>query len=114
MADFAELTAREALELSLRGADHLGVKHAAGVAAARLLADRVDELAEYGWVIDGKLDNVTVPTFVRALESLGLTVPRAPPARAKAESAAPAAPEAASPGATIVQMQQRVAGRRGH
>ena len=113
MAEFDQLTASEALEVSISAAQ-MEPKLAAAVAAARQLAKRVDTLDQMGWVIDGKLDNVTVPTFVKALESLGLTVPRAPTTRAKAEPAAPAAPEAASPGATIVQMQQRVAGRRGH
>ena len=81
MASFDGLSAVDALEVSLSAADHLDLKHAATVAAARQLAIRVDELNDAGWVIDGKLDNVTLPVFLKYCEALGLTVAKEPAKR---------------------------------
>ena len=78
---FEELSAVDALEVSIDAAEHLEVKHAATVAAARQLAIRVDELNDAGWVIDGKLDNVTLPVFLKYCEALGLTVDKVPAKR---------------------------------
>ena len=126
MADFERLSVLEALESSLQAATHLEPKHAATVGAARALAAKIDAWdVIVAWALEDVSDdpkarpavpandNTSLGTYARYLEYLGLTVATAKVA-AKAEPAAPAAPETASPGATIVQMQQRVAGRRGH
>ena len=126
MADFERLSVLEALEVSLQAATHLEPKHAATVGAARALAAKIDAWdVIVAWALEDVADdpkarpavpandNTSLGTYARYLEHLGLTVATAK-AAAKAEPAAPAAPETASPGATIVQMQQRVAGRRGH
>lgn len=78
MPAFSHRTVHSALLASLGEAEHLGMKHAATVAAAKQLARRVDQLDKLGWVIDGKLDNVTLPTFLKYCESLGLTVEKQP------------------------------------
>ena len=123
MADFERLSVLEALEVSLQAATHLEPKHAATVGAARALAAKIDAWdVIVAWALEDVSDdpkarpavpandNTSLGTYARYLEHLGLTVATAK-AAAKAEPAAPAAPEPASPGATIVQMQQRVAGR---
>lgn len=74
MAKFPETSVREALERSLRNADGLTAVHSATVAAARTLAERIDHLSATGFVDDDKLDNVTVPTFLKYCQALGLTV----------------------------------------
>ena len=51
MAEFDQLTASEALEVSISAAQ-MEPKLAAAVAAARQLAKRVDTLDQMGWVID--------------------------------------------------------------
>lgn len=93
--EFPQQTVSEALESAIITADHLSLKHSATVAAARQLAKRLDRLDKEGWVVDGKLDNVTVPTFLRYCEALGLTIEKP---TARKSSAAPE-PEAAPPAA---------------
>ena len=45
------------------------------VAAARVLAGRIDFLNATGFVDEnGKIDNVTLPTFLKYCQSLGLTL----------------------------------------
>ena len=103
----------EALETALAGSDHLlAPRFAATIAAARQLAVRVDSLAGTGWTDDaGRLDNVAVPTFLKYLDALGMTVPKAPAARGK--DSVPEAPvQPAGAGATITALQDRAAGRR--
>lgn len=79
-----------ALERSLKNAD-LKAVNSAVVAAARVLAARIDDICETGFIDEnGKLDNVSLPTFLRYCQSLGLTVD-APakvgrPAKPKVES----------------------------
>ena len=73
MAKIEEETVSEALERSIRNAKHLRSVHSASVAAARMAARRLDELDANGWEIDGKLDNVTLPTFLKYMDTLGLT-----------------------------------------
>jgi hypothetical protein len=73
MAKFETKTCREALEESIKTA-RLPKRLSATVAAARVLADRIDEIAPMGFVDkSGKLDNVSVPTYLRYLSALGLT-----------------------------------------
>lgn len=65
----------EALERSLKNADGLKAVNSAAVAAARVLAGRIDFLSATGFVDEnGKIDNVTLPTFLKYCQSLGLTV----------------------------------------
>lgn len=65
----------EALERSLKNADGLKAVNSAVVAAARVLAGRIDFLNATGFVDEnGKIDNVTLPTFLKYCQSLGLTV----------------------------------------
>jgi hypothetical protein len=56
---------RRATDLSIRAATHLDDADKGAVAALRMLADRLDNLPEQ--------DNVSVPTFLRYCEALGLT-----------------------------------------
>lgn len=65
----------EALERSLKNADRLKAVNSAVVAAARVLAGRIDFLNATGFVDEnGKIDNVTLPTFLKYCQSLGLTL----------------------------------------
>ncbi|MGN8835204.1 hypothetical protein, partial [Allisonella histaminiformans] len=78
------------------------------VAVIRRLADAIDAIDAEGLNPAGKLDNVTIPTYLRYAEALGMTLSKA---------ASPPKPEAHvvpddSPGARIIAMQQR-ASRRG-
>lgn len=68
-----KLSAVEAVERSLDAARHLSDLDLAAATVLRQLAFRVDQLNEDGWLIEGRLDNVTVPTFLRYCEQLGLT-----------------------------------------
>ena len=71
---FPRETVSAALERSLRNAKGLKAVNAATVAAARVLAGRIDQLAETDFVDDnGKFDNVTVPTFLKYCQALGFT-----------------------------------------
>lgn len=89
-AKFPSRNVAEALERSLKNAD-LKAVNSAVVAAARVLAERIDYLTFSGFVDEnGKLDNVSLPTFLKYCQSLGLTVD-APakvsrPAKPKVES----------------------------
>ena len=93
-AKFPSRNVAEALERSLKNAD-LKAVNSAVVAAARVLAERIDYLTFSGFVDEnGKLDNVSLPTFLKYCQSLGLTVD-APakvgrPAKPKVESKAEA------------------------
>jgi hypothetical protein len=74
MAEFETKTCREALEESIKSA-RLPKRLSATVAAARVLADRIDEISTADFAdASGKLDNVSVPTYLRYLSALGLTV----------------------------------------
>ena len=73
-AKFPSRNVAEALERSLKNAD-LKAVNSAVVAAARVLAERIDFLTFSGFVDEnGKLDNVSLPTFLKYCQSLGLTV----------------------------------------
>lgn len=73
MKRFPNRKVSTALERSLAAAKHLDPERdAAAVAAARALARRLDELAANGWAVDGRMDNVTAPTFLRYLAALNL------------------------------------------
>jgi hypothetical protein len=64
----------EALERSLRNAPHLKAEHSVLVATCRMMADRLGVLEANDFMVDGKFDNVTLPTFLKYLDALGLTI----------------------------------------
>ncbi len=73
-AKFPHDSVVDALERSLRNAD-LKAVNSAVVAAARVVAKRIDSICETGFIDEnGKLDNVSLPTFLKYCQSLGLTV----------------------------------------
>ncbi|AKV55515.1 hypothetical protein BACT_1077 [Bifidobacterium actinocoloniiforme DSM 22766] len=74
-AKFELLNVSDALERSIKNSSgQLTAKHSALVSAARVLARRIDMLCEAGFENeDGKIDNVTIPTFLKYLQALGLT-----------------------------------------
>lgn len=79
-----------ALERSIANATHLRARDSAAIAAARVLARRIDILDENGGLDDnGKLDNVSVPTFLKYLQALNL-LPE--PAAVQTAKSAPAPP----------------------
>lgn len=79
MSDFEGLSTVDALERSLEAARHrLTAEDAAAVEVLRRLAFMVDAMSVDGAGIypDGRpkpLDNVTIPTFLRYCDALGLT-----------------------------------------
>lgn len=82
MVEFEDLSVAESLEVAVGGADHLGVAHAAHVAAARVLARRIDALESDDFTDDkGRLDNVSIPSFLKYLDALGLSVEKAAPGK---------------------------------
>jgi hypothetical protein len=86
-AKFEFLSVSDALERSLRNASGLSAKNSALVAASRVLAKKIDLIADNGFIDqNGKLDNVTVPTFLKYLQSLGLTVDAAQKAPSKTKT----------------------------
>lgn len=86
-ARFELLSVADAFERSLRNAPGLSAKDSALVAASRVLAKRIDLIADDGFIDqNGKLDNVTVPTFLKYLQALGMTVDVAQKSSAKSKS----------------------------
>lgn len=68
----------EATEQSLGAAKHLTEMDAGAVQALRALASKIDDMTaprvdEYGEPTEAKFDNVTIPTYLKYCESLGLT-----------------------------------------
>lgn len=55
-----------------RGSGLIGDEDRAAVAALLMLAEQLDQLVD-GLTPDGKLDNVSAPTFLKYLDALGLT-----------------------------------------
>jgi hypothetical protein len=85
-ARFELLSVADAFERSLRNMSGLSAKDSALVATSRVLAKRIDLIAEDGFIDgNGKLDNVTVPTFLKYLQALGMTVDVAQKAPAKSK-----------------------------
>lgn len=73
-AKFPKSSVAEALERSLKNTD-LKAVNSAVVAAARVIAARIDSIRMTGFIDEhGKLDNVSLPTFLKYCQSLGLTV----------------------------------------
>ena len=123
MSDSPNQALAEALESALTAADHLEPKHAATVAAARALAEKIDAwqvIVE--WALEDAAesesrpkvpanDNTSLPTFLKYMEALQLVPPaKAAAAPAKPESAAVTEPsEAESKDSKIISMQRRAA-----
>jgi hypothetical protein len=63
----------EATEDSLAAATHLTDMDAGAVEVLRRMARQIDAQTEGGLTPDGKLDNVSIPTYLKYCESLGLT-----------------------------------------
>jgi hypothetical protein len=78
---------RLATDKSIRAATHLTDADAGMVATLKMLADRLDVLTVNDWVVEGKLDNVSVPTFLRYCEHLGLSPAGRKDIEAKKEAA---------------------------
>ncbi|MDO5053503.1 MAG: hypothetical protein Q4E05_11505 [Pseudoclavibacter sp.] len=94
MPEFERQGVQAAVERTLAAASHLDPERdAALVAVLRTLARRVDELTVTGWEADGKLDNVTVPTFLKTCAALRLDpaapIPRAGDGVASSENVTP-------------------------
>lgn len=80
---FEDLSVRDALESSLKASKHLRARDRATVAAARRLADRLDDS-------DGRTDHVLAGSFLKYLEALGLVdgqVKQSAPRQAKSAPA---------------------------
>lgn len=109
MTNFSDLSLEAALDRSLKNATHLRAVHAGVVKAARLLARKIDAwdvIVE--WAIEdaeerGKgarpavpqNDNVSIASFLKYMDTLGLTpsiAPRAEPVKARAAVKAPPSP----------------------
>lgn len=83
------MSVAEATDAALSAAGHLTDMDKGAVEALRVLAAQVDFLAANGGLReDGKLDNVSVPTYLKFCESLGLT----PAGREKLSEKKPEAP----------------------
>lgn len=105
MAVFPQQSVCEALEASLRSAKHLRARDKAAIAAARALAwkiDHWDELAERAIAdVEGtkqrpavpQNDNVSIASFLKYLDALGLT-PAAADAKATRTASAGDRPKA--------------------
>ena len=123
MPDFAAQSLAEALESALAAADHLEPKHAATVAAAKALAEKIDTwqvIVE--WALEDAAesesrprvpanDNTSLPTFLKYMEALQLVPPtKSATAPTKPEPTVAAEPsEAESKDSKIISMQRRAA-----
>ena len=75
-------TVRGATEAALAAAEHLTPTDLGVIATLLKLADRIDYLTTHDGVSEeGKFDNVSIPTYLKYAESLGLT----PAARLRAK-----------------------------
>lgn len=89
--EFDDRSVEAAFERALKDATHLRVRDAAAVAAARVLARRIDIMDETGGLDEnGKLDNVSIPTLLKYLGALGLVPPVAKASPGPASTASPA------------------------
>lgn len=87
MRGFAMESVSDALERAIRNASHLRARDAAAVAAARKLARKIDawdtivdwaieDASDSGRPLVPANDNVSLPTFLKYLDSLGLVPPQ--------------------------------------
>jgi hypothetical protein len=114
VAAFIVETVSEALERSLRNAKHLRARDAGAVAAARALAKKIDAWdVIVGWALEDAVDkkgrpavpqndNVSIASFLKYLDALGLITPT--------EVAAAGAPAAAAPPDELASFRKRSTG----
>ncbi|MFA5898161.1 MAG: hypothetical protein WC829_03495 [Hyphomicrobium sp.] len=72
---FTSATVREAVDRSVRNAQHLRAIHSAPIAALQVLAERIDAPMNATDDDDSKaaqFDNVSIPTFLKYCQALGL------------------------------------------
>lgn len=89
-AKFDSETVRDAVDRSVRNAPHLRAIHSAPVAALRVLAERIDSPPASPDEAEPRLpqnDNVSIPTFLKYCQALGLV----PDLKAEKEASKPAA-----------------------
>lgn len=116
MAVFEDMSLVDALERSLRNAKHLRARDSAAVVAARKLARKIDawdiivdwafediEDVKGGRPAVPTNDNVSLSSFLKYMETLGLVSP-------VEESAGAAKPSAAAPPAGVLAFRKRAAG----
>lgn len=84
MSGFAQLSVADALEASIAAASHLTARDSAAIAAARALADKIDQwdrivqwAVEDAAEVEGRPkvpanDNTSLPTFLKYVDALGL------------------------------------------
>lgn len=77
------------------------------VAATLRLADLIDQIDDLGLNPAGKLDNVSLPTYLKYMGALGLTP------HARAAAARPAQAKAGGAGGSVTAARGRVRARRG-
>lgn len=94
---FENESVRAELDRALRGAKHLRVRHSPAVAAARKLADRLDDS-------DGRTDHVLAGSFLKYLEALKLVDAPVKAAPVGGKGSKPAPPD------EVAAMRKRVAG----
>jgi len=116
MSTFAEMGVAEALERSIRNAKHLRARDSAAVAAARALARKIDaweQIVEWaaedaakrgGRPLVPANDNVSLSSFLKYLDSLGLL----PPDDESVGSGKPAQP--AQPSNKVIAFRKRAHG----
>jgi hypothetical protein len=118
MTAFAEESVTAALERGLRNAKHLRAKHAPAVAAARSLARKIDAwdvIVEWA-VMDASEsggrpsvpanDNVSIASFLKYLDALGLTADADVPA-ASAPGRPATKPTPAKPTNKVLAFRQK-------
>lgn len=67
------MSVREETEGAVAAAEHLTAADQGAVAVLLHLATQIDNQTDGGLTPDGKLDNVSVPTFLKYCDALGLT-----------------------------------------
>lgn len=126
MTRFEQQSVSEALERSIANAKHLRARHSATIAAARALARKIDAWDQIAqWALDDTADgkgrpavptndNVSIASFLKYLDALGLTpedeAPASRPGR-PASKPAPAGPQAApsTPGNKVLAFRKKAA-----
>lgn len=114
VSKFDDESLEAALDRGLRNAKHLRAVHAPTVKAARLLARKIDAWdVIVQWAIEDshgegrpavpQNDNVSIASFLKYMDTLGLTPDAAPVVKAPA-----AAPAVAKPKDDIAAMRERL------
>ncbi|HWU30205.1 MAG TPA: hypothetical protein VN041_14070 [Microbacterium sp.] len=124
VTQFERQSVSEALERSIANSKHLRARHSAAISAARALARKIDAWDQIvDWALqDAALgkgrpavpanDNVSIASFLKYLDALGLTpedeAPAAGPGR-PASKPAPAGPAASNPGNKVLAFRKKAA-----